>query len=122
MEDAEFRDLFHEPLRQATNWDQDSAISKVAQLREALSSVRQQQRQRLNLRMLEEIDADTFASTNRDLRDRTAELQLEIEASDRSRNEIIDIGVKAFEPSLSLREKWVDADYAAKRRILEILC
>ena len=72
-----------------------------------------------NLRMLEEIDAD---STNRDLRDRTAELQLEIEASDRGRNEIIDIAVKAFELSQSLREKWFDADYAAKRQILEILC
>ncbi|MCO6454889.1 MAG: recombinase family protein [Pirellulaceae bacterium] len=122
VEDAEFRDLFREQLRQATNWDQDSAISKVAQLQEELASVRQQQRQLLNLRMLEEIDADTFASTNRDLRDRTAELQLEIEASDRGRNEIIDIAVKAFELSQSLREKWLTADYAAKRRILEILC
>lgn len=54
-------------------WDQDSAISKVAQLQEELASVRHRQKQPLNLRMLEEIDADTFASTNRDLRDRTAE-------------------------------------------------
>ena len=30
--------------------------------------------------------------------------------------------VKAFELSQSLREKWLTADYAAKRRILEILC
>ena len=122
VEDAEFRDLFREQLRQATNWDQDSAISKVAQLQEELASVRHQQKRLLNLRMLEEIDADTFASTNRDLRDRTAELLLEIEASDRGRNEIIDIAVKAFELSQSLREKWFEADYAAKRRILEIIC
>ena len=72
--------------------------------------------------MLEEIDADTFASKNRELRDRTADLQLEIEACDRGRNEIIDIAVKAFELSQSLREKWPTADYAAKRRILEIIC
>lgn len=122
VEDAEFRDLFREQLRQATNWDQDSAISKVAKLQDELALVRQQQKQLLNLRMLEEIDADTFASTNRDLRDRTAELQLEIESSDRGRNETIDIAVKAFELSQSLREKWVTADYAAKRRILEIIC
>ena len=122
VEDDEFRDLFREQLRQATNWDQDSAISKVAQLQEELESVRQRQKQLLNLRMLEEIDADTFASTNRDLRDREAELKLEIDASDRGRHEIIDIAVKAFELSQSLRERWVTADYAAKRRILEILC
>lgn len=38
------------------------------------------------------------------------------------RNETIDIAVKAFELSQSLREKWFEADYAAKRRILQILC
>ena len=122
VEDEEFHDLFREQLRQATNWDQDGAISKVAQLQEELTSVRQQQKQLLNLRMLEEIDADTFASTSRDLRDREAELKLEIDASDRGRHEIIDIAVRAFELSQSLREKWFEADYAAKRRILEILC
>ena len=122
VEDDEFCDLFREQLRQATNWDQDGDISKAAQLQEELTAVRQQQKQLLNLRMLEEIDADTFASTGRDLRDREAELKLEIDASDRGRHEIIDIAVKAFELSQSLRERWVTADYAAKRRILEIIC
>ena len=121
VEDDEFRDLFREQLRQATNWDQESAIANVAQLQEELNTVRQQQKRLLNLRLLEEIDADTFAITNRDLRDRTAELLLEIEAGDRDRNEIIDIAVKAFELSQSLRQRWVTADYAAKRRILEII-
>ena len=72
--------------------------------------------------MLEEIDADTIASKNRDLRDREAELKLGIDVADRERHEIIDIAVKAFELSQSLREKWLTADYAAKRRILEIIC
>ena len=36
-------------------------------------------------------------------------------------HEIIAVAVKAFEISQSLREKWLTADYAAKRRILEIL-
>ncbi len=42
--------------------------------------------------------------------------------ADSGRNETIDIAVKAFELSQSLREKWFEADYAAKRRILEIVC
>ena len=49
-------------------------------------------------------------------------MKLEIDGADRGRHEIIDIAVKAFELSQSLREKWLTADYAAKRRILEIIC
>jgi site-specific DNA recombinase len=72
--------------------------------------------------LLEEINPTTYAETARDLRDREAELKLEIDVADRGRHEIIDIAVKAFELSQSLREKWFEADYAAKRRILEIIC
>ena len=85
-------------------------------------AVRDQQDRLLNLRMLEEINADTFAAKNRELRDRTAELKLEIDVADRGRHETIDIAIKAFELSQNLRAQWVKADYAAKRRILEILC
>ncbi|MEZ6134082.1 MAG: recombinase family protein [Pirellulaceae bacterium] len=122
IEDDEFRDLFREQLRQATNWDERSSAEKAKQLQEELVQVRDQQSRLLNLRMLEEIDADTFASKSRELRDREAELKLEIDVADRGRHEIIDIAVKAFELSQSLRAKWVTADYAAKRRILEIVC
>ena len=122
VEDAEFRDLFREQLRQATNWDQRTSAERAKALQQELIDVRDQQDRLLNLRMLEEIDADTFSSKNRDMRDRTAELQLEIETCDRGRNETIDIAVKAFELSQSLRDKWLTADYAAKRRILEIVC
>ena len=72
--------------------------------------------------MLEEIDAATFAFKSRELQDREAELKLEIDTADRGRHEIIDLAIKAFELSQSLREQWFTADYAAKRRILEILC
>ena len=109
-------------MRQATNWDQRSSAQKAKQLQEELITVRDQQDRWLNLRMLEEINADTFASKSRDLRDREAELKLEIDVADRGRHETIDIAVKAFELSQSLRAKWVTADYAAKRRILEIVC
>lgn len=122
VEDDEFRDLFREQLRQATNWDERSSAAKAKELQEELVRVRDQQNRLLNLRMLEEIDAETFASKSRELRDREAELKLEIDVADRGRHEIIDIAVKAFELSQSLRQRWVTADYAAKRRILEIVC
>jgi len=49
-------------------------------------------------------------------------LKIEIDVADRGRHEIIDIAVKAFELSQSLREKWLTAVYSAKRRLLEIIC
>ena len=122
VEDDDFSDTFREELRKCTNWDERTSATKAKELQDELVTVRDQQNRLLNLRMLEEIDADTFASKNRELREQTAELQLKIEACDRGRNEIIDIAVKAFELSQQLRSKWVTADYAAKRRILEIIC
>jgi site-specific DNA recombinase len=122
IDDDDFRDSFREQLRQTTNYDQRASAERAKELQQELIEVRDQQDRLLNLRMFEEITAETFASKNRELRDRTAELQLEIEVCDRGRNETIDIAIKAFELSQSLRERWVTADYSAKRRILEILC
>jgi site-specific DNA recombinase len=76
----------------------------------------------LNLRLLGEIEADTFAAKSTEIRDRAAALTLEIEALNRGHDEDGDIAVKAFELSQSLNDKWLTADYAAKRRILEIVC
>ena len=122
VQDDEFRNLFREQLREATNWDERCSAARAKELQEELVRVRDQQNRLLNLRMLEEIDAATFAFKSRELRDREAELKLEIDTADRGRHEIIDLAIKAFELSQSLREQWVTADYAAKRRILEILC
>lgn len=123
VEGDEFRDTFREQLRQATNWDERTSATRAKQLQDELVQVRDQQNRLLNLRMLEEINADTFAAKSRDLREREAELKLEIDVADRGRHETIDIAVKAFELSQTLRAKWVTADYAAtKRRILEIVC
>lgn len=74
-----------------------------------------------NLRLLEEIEADTYAEKARELRDEEAELQIKIEAASRSHHETIDLAIRAFELPQNLRAKWFEADVAAKRRILEII-
>ena len=122
VEDDEFRDLFREQLRQATNWEFAQANQEDGNIKKRHTEVGRLQQQLLNLRLLEEIDADTFRAKSLELRDEEAELQLEMERCSRGRHEIIDIAVKAFELSQTLRSKWLTADYAAKRRILEILC
>ena len=79
-------------------------------------------RSSVNLRLLEEIDADTYAAKDMELRDRAARIKLQTETLDRGHDEDGDIAVKAFELSQGLMGKWVTADYATKRRILEIVC
>ena len=49
-------------------------------------------------------------------------LKLQAEVLDRGHDENADIAIKAFELSQSLMSKWLTADYAAKRQILEIVC
>ena len=66
-----------------------------------------------NLRLLDEIDADTFASKGTELRDRMARLSLELEAADRDRGEQADLAMKVFELSQALLDRWLAADYAA---------
>jgi len=75
------------------------------QLQCQLVQVRNPQNRLQNLRMLEEIDAGTFASKSRDFRDREAELQLEIDVADRGRHDSIDIEIKATEISQALGSK-----------------
>ena len=120
--DDEFRDTFREELRKATNWDQRSSAARAKELQGELIRVREQQDRLLNLRLLEEIEADTYAMKAQELRDRESELKLQIDSADRNRHEIIDTAIKAFELSQNLRAKWFAADWAAKRRILEIVC
>ncbi len=75
-----------------------------------------------NLRVDGEIDADTIAKKQTELRDRLASLKLQMDALDRNRDEMADLVSKVFELSQTLREKWLTADYSCKRRILEIIC
>ena len=49
-------------------------------------------------------------------------MKLQAEVLDRGHDENADIAIKAFELSQSLMGKWLTADYAAKRQILEIVC
>ena len=54
-------------------------------------------------------------------RDRLASIKLQLDAVDRSHDEMAELAVKAFELSQTLGPQWLTADYAAKRRILEIV-
>ncbi|MEM6331972.1 MAG: hypothetical protein AAF823_01380 [Planctomycetota bacterium] len=87
-----------------------------------LTSARNQQEQLLNLRLLEEINDDTFAKKNAELRDRIDNLKLKVDVVDRSQAEKMEVACEVFELSQTLEERWVEGDYRAKRQLLEIVC
>ncbi len=55
-------------------------------------------------------------------RDLLASIRLQLDTVDRSHDETAELALKVFELSQTLRQQWLTADYAAKRRILEIVC
>ncbi len=122
IEDEEVRDWVHRVLRARTREEQDQTREQRSELQRQLSLLEGQKDRLLNLRILDEVEAETYAAKSTELRDRAAVLTLQIEALNRGHDEDADIAVKAFELSEVLTDKWVTSDYAAKRRILEITC
>jgi len=51
-----------------------------------------------------------------------ASIELQLDVLDRSHDETAELAEKVFELSQTLNERWVTADYATKRRLLEIVC
>ena len=122
IHDAELREWIAKIIRLKTQEGQQDTRGKIDELNRQVSLIRRQQEQLLNLRLLEEVEGDTFSKKTMELRDRQADLKLQIEGCDRGRHENADLAIKAFELSQNLREKWLTADYAAKRTILQIIC
>ena len=122
IDDPAVRGWFAAVLRAQTADEQEESRKRRADLKRRLTALQGQQDRLLNLRLADEIDADAFAAKRRELRDREAVLKLRAEVADRSHAETADLAARAFELSQALAEKWVTADHAEKRAILEILC
>ena len=122
VEDEEVRQWFVDALRSYTRGEQERSKKQDAELKRQHSLVQEQKSRLLDLLLLKEIEAETYAKKASELRDREADLWEKVQAGSRYNNEDSDITVKAFELSQNLREKWVTADFVAKRRILEIVC
>jgi site-specific DNA recombinase len=83
--------------------------------------MRDQQDRLHSLRLLDEIETDPFSHKITELRDRIANVPLKLKAADRSRAEQADTAIRTFELSQLVEEKWLAADYAEKRHLLQIL-
>jgi DNA invertase Pin-like site-specific DNA recombinase len=121
VEDAEVRDWFRTVLASQTRDAQADSRAQRAELTRQETLIVAQQDRLLNMRLAEDIDQETFARKHTDMRDRLASIKLQLDVLDRSRDETAELAAKVFELSQTLRQQWLTADYAAKRRILEIV-
>lgn len=122
VEDDEVREWFVKALRSFTKKEQTQSKKLDAELKRQHSLIQEQKYRLLDLLLLKEIESETFSRKDMELRDREADLRLQLEACSRHGDEESDIVVKAFELTQDLRNKWVTAEFVAKRRILEIIC
>lgn len=122
VEEDELRQWLVKALRSFTRKEQVQSRKLDTELKRQHSRVQEQKDRLLELVLLKEIDPETYNKKAMELRDREADLRLQLDACSRHSDEESDIVVKAFELTQSLRAKWVAADFVAKRRILEIVC
>ena len=122
IEDELVRDWFRAVLASQTRDSQADSLAQRAELQRQSSLLVAQQDRLLNLRIDDQIDEETFVRKQTELRDRVASIKLQLDVVDRSHDETAELALKVFELSQTLRDQWLTADYAAKRRILEIVC
>ncbi len=121
IEDEGVREWLRAVLRSQTKDAQADSLAQRAELQRQITLAVNQQNRLVDLRIGDEIDADVFANKQTELRDRISSLKLQLDVVDRSHDEMSELAVKVFELSQTLRRQWLTADYATKRRIMEIV-
>ena len=121
VEDEGVRDWFRMVLASQTRDAQVDSRAQRAELQRQESLIVGQQDRLLNLRLAEDFDQETFARKHTEMRDKLASIKLRLDVLGRSHDETAALAAKVFELSQTLREQWLTADYAEKRRILEIV-
>jgi site-specific DNA recombinase len=121
VEDEGVRDWFRMVLASQTRDAQVDSRTQRAELTRQETLIIQQQDRLLNMRLADDIDQEVFARKHTEMRDRLASLKLQLDVLDRSHDETAELAAKVFELSQTLRNQWLTADYAAKRRLLEIV-
>ncbi|MBC7816686.1 MAG: recombinase family protein [Planctomycetaceae bacterium] len=122
VQDESVREWFQAVLFSQTKDAQAESLARRAELQRQQTLLVEQQDRLLNMRLSDDIDQAMFARKSTELRDRLADIKLQLDAVDRSHDETAELATKVFELSQTLRERWLAADYSAKRQILEIVC
>ena len=122
IEDEEVRDWFRAVLQSQTQDAQADSLAQRAELQRQMTLAVNQQDRLLDLRINREIDARHLRrKADRTSRSHCRRSSCNWTSWTARTTKCADLAVKVFELSQTLRQKWLTADYATKRRILEIV-
>ncbi len=121
IEDAQLRQWFVDVIRARAHAGQEENKVHRVEIQRQHEQVEEKLKALLDLRIEGEITPDEYAAKRAELHDRQAAMRLQLESTDRDDREVAELAVKAFELSQSLTERWVAANYEAKRTILGIM-
>lgn len=121
IDDEKLRTWIVSVLRAKSKKAEQTADAERQTLQSELEAVRKQKQRLLDLRLLDEIEADTFAAKQNELRAKETRLLTKLEGCGRQQSERGELAVKVFELSQALGSKWLAADIAEKRLLLEII-
>ena len=122
VQDDDVRHWMAEVIRANSGAAVKAAKEQRAAVDLQLAKVRGQKDGLLNLRIAGEVDAETYNRKIIELIDREQRLILQIDAAGREQTDNALTTIRVFELSQQLKTQWVNAEYDAKRRILEIIC
>ncbi len=91
IENDEVREWVRAVLQSQTKDSQADSLAQRAEIQQQMTLAVQQQNRVVDMRINEEIDADIFTGKQTELRDRIADLKLQLDVIDRSHDEMCDL-------------------------------
>jgi site-specific DNA recombinase len=121
VEDPESRQWFVDVIKARAHSGQSENKQHREELKRQHEQVEAKLSALLEMRVDGEVTQEEYAAKRAELHDRQAALRVQLETTDRDDREVAELAIKAFELSQSLQERWVNADYSAKRTLLSIM-
>lgn len=120
--DEVIREWFVRVLRTRARRSQVDAQARRDTLTSELSAVQRKMDELVDLRLRKEIEQETFARTHASLRDQVDALRAAIDSEAAQQVEDGERAVEVFELAQDLTARWVAAETATKRLLLDIVC
>jgi replicative superfamily II helicase len=106
----EIRDWFRASILARATHESDQSRARAQDIQRQLDETRRQQARLLNLHLAGMVDETMYGAKNTELRDLVARLTLQLEATDRRKDENADLAIKAFELSQDIPGKCLRLD------------
>ena len=122
VNDPEIRDWFVRVLRTRSRRTQVEAEQRREQLASELAKTQRMMNELVDLRLRNEIESDTFVPKHASLRGRVQELRAAMDDEATRHADDGEQAVGVFELAQDLTARWVAAETATKRLLLDIVC